>query len=188
MKNQIVFAVIVFFLLATPCHAVESSGVSLCIDGETLQLSNGEKIRLIGIDVPASSKNSKLRDDIKNTGKDGSALITAGKEASKFLRKMTKNKTVLLESDIEEKERSGRRWAYVYLPLDPGLNMEIPETWYAELDPTSEERRLRVFLNATMIKAGYARAMAVPPNTKHQELFAQLEKEAQDEKRGLWHE
>jgi micrococcal nuclease len=184
------FSLVLVLFLAIPMAAFSSVPftVDLCIDGETLQLSNGEKIRLTGIDVPASSKNAKLRDDIKNTGKGGPALIAAGKDAAKFLRKMTKNQTVLLESDVEEKERSGRRWAYVYLPLDPGLNMEIPETWYAELDPTSEERRLRVFLNATMIKAGYARAMTIPPNVKHQELFAQMEKEAREQKRGLWRE
>ena len=51
-----------------------------------LKLSNGEKVRLIGIDVPASSKNVKLRDDIKNTGKDAPTLIAAGKNAAKLLR------------------------------------------------------------------------------------------------------
>jgi micrococcal nuclease len=37
-----------------------------------------------------------------------------------------------------------------------------------------------------MIRSGYARVMTLPPDTKHQELFLKLEKEAQEKKRGLW--
>ncbi|MFH0985535.1 MAG: thermonuclease family protein [Candidatus Omnitrophota bacterium] len=168
------------------CQSADSFSVTGVLDGETLQLSNGEKIRLIGIDVPASSRNVKLRDDIKNTGKDAPALIAAGKNAAKFLRELIKNKTVVLEYDVEEKEKSGRRWAYVYFYLDPHLNMEIPEGWYAELVPESKERQLRVFLNATMIREGHAPIKIVPPNVKYQELFSKLQEEAKSQKRGLW--
>ena len=99
---------------------------------------------------------------------------------------MIRNKTVVLEYDIEEKERSGRRWAYVYFYLDPRLNMEIPEAWYSELVPETKERQLRVFLNATLIREGYASMKVVPPNVKYQELFSKLQEEAKAQKRGLW--
>ena len=168
------------------CRASDVLTVSSVVDGETLELSNGEKVRLIGIDVPASSKNVKLRDDIKNTGKDAPTLIAAGKNAAKLLRELIRNKTVVLEYDIEEKERSGRRWAYVYFYLDPRLNMEIPEAWYSELVPETKERQLRVFLNATLIRQGYASMKIVPPNLKYQELFSKLQDEAKAQKRGLW--
>ena len=92
----------------------------------------------------------------------------------------------MLEHDALEKEKSGRRWAYVYFYLDPHLNMEIPEGWYAELSPGTEERQLRVFLNATMIRSGYASMKIVPPNAKFQELFSKLQEEAKAQKRGLW--
>jgi endonuclease YncB( thermonuclease family) len=156
------------------------------IDGETLQLSNGGKVRLIGVDVPASSKNVKLRDDIKNTGKTAPVLIAAGKDAAKFLRKLTKNEKVVLEYDVLEKDKSGQRWAYVYFYLDPRLNMAIPEGWYAELSPGTGERQLRVFLNATMIRSGYAAMKIVPPNVKFRELFSKLQDEAKAQGRGLW--
>lgn len=168
------------------CQAADSSKVISVIDGETLQLAGDEKVRLIGIDVPASSKNAKLRDDIKNTGKDGPTLIAAGKDAGKFLRKLIKNEKVVLEYDVEEQEKSGRKLVYVYFYLDPHLNMEIPEDWYAELSPNTEERQLRVFLNATLIKMGVAQMKVVPPNVKYQELFSRLQDEAKEQKRGLW--
>lgn len=168
------------------CRASDPLTVTSVVDGETLELSNGEKVRLIGIDVPASSKNVKLRDDIKHTGKDAPALIATGKNAAKFLRELVRNKAVVLEYDTEEKERSGRRWAYVYFYLDPRLNMEIPEDWYAELAPEIKERQLRVFLNATMIRKGSASMKIMPPNVKYQELFSRLQEEAKTQKRGLW--
>ncbi|OGX14116.1 MAG: hypothetical protein A2351_08210 [Omnitrophica bacterium RIFOXYB12_FULL_50_7] len=168
------------------CQASDPVIVTSVIDGETLQLSNDEKVRLIGIDVPASSKNVKLRDDIKNTGKDAATLIAAGKNAAKFLRKLLKNEKVVLEYDAGEKDKSGRRWAYIYFYLDPKLNMEIPEAWYAELSPETEERQLRVFLNATMIRSGYALMKIIPPNVKFQDLFSKLQDEAKEQKRGMW--
>lgn len=168
------------------CQAFDSFAVIDIVDGETLKLSNGEKIRLIGIDVPASSRGVKLRDDIKNTGKDASTLIATGKKAAKFLRELIKNQKVVLEYDAEAKERSGRRWAYVYFYLDPHLNMEIPEAWYAELSPETKERQLRVFLNATMIREGYASVRIIPPNVKYQKLFLKLQEEAKAQERGFW--
>ena len=188
------FALMIFFFFLPLVFSADSQvstksdplTVTSVIDGETLQLANGEKVRLIGIDVPASSKNVKLRDDIKNTGKDAPTLIATGKNAGKFLRKLIKNEKVVLEYDAMEKEKSGRRWAYVYFYLDPHLNMEIPEEWYAELSPGTKERQLRVFPNATMIREGYAQIKIVPPNMRYQELFSKLQEEAKEQKRGLW--
>ena len=191
MRIKAVFALgFVFSLLALMpfnlCQASDPLTVTSVIDGETLQLANGEKVCLVGIDVPASSNNVKLRDDIKDTGKDAQTLIATGKNAAKFLRKLIKNEKVVLEYDVKEKEKSGRRLAYVYFYLDPHLNMEIPEAWYVELSPGTEERQLRVFLNATMIKSGYAQMKIIPPNIKYQELFSTLQAEAKEQKRGLW--
>lgn len=170
----------------SPCQAEDPVKVTSVIDGETLQLSSGEKVRLIGVDVPASSKNVKLRDDIKATGKDAKTLIAAGKGASRFLRKLIKNENVGVEYDARTEEKSGLKWGYVYFYLDPHLDMEIPETWYTELSPKEGERQIRVFLNATLIREGYARMKILPPNVKFQGLFSKLEAEAREQKRGLW--
>ncbi|MFA5168462.1 MAG: thermonuclease family protein [Candidatus Omnitrophota bacterium] len=168
------------------CQASDSFTVTGVIDGETIRLFDGEKVRLIGIDVPASFQNVKLCEDIRNTGKDALTLMTVGKNAGQFLRELIGNETVVLEYDAVEKEKSGRQWAYVYFYLDPHLNMEIPEKWYTELSPGTGERQLRVFLNATMIRAGYAQMKIIPPNVKYQELFSKLQEEAKEQKRGLW--
>lgn len=166
--------------------AGEPRAVTEVIDGETLKLSGGEKVRLAGIDVPASSSNAKLRDDIMGTGQDGAVLIAAGKDAAKFLRKLLKGQKVVLEYAAEGKKRSRTRRAYVYHYLDPRLNMEIPKTWHAELAPDPGERQLRVFLNATLVREGLARARNDPPDLKFGALFSKLQEEAKTEKRGMW--
>ena len=42
------------------------------------------------------------------------------------------------------------------------------------------------FLNAHLVKQGFAQTMTIPPNVKHNDLFLKLQKEARDNHRGLW--
>ena len=83
-----------------------------------------------------------------------------GKEASEFTRKMVEGKPVRLEYDWERKDKYGRTLAYVYLE-----------------DGT--------FLNAEIIKQGYGFAYTKFP-FKYLEQFRQYEREARENKRGLW--
>jgi len=41
-------------------------------------------------------------------------------------------------------------------------------------------------VNAELVRRGYAQVMTVPPNVRHQELFVKLQREAREQKRGLW--
>ncbi|MGB9859541.1 MAG: thermonuclease family protein [Moorellaceae bacterium] len=40
--------------------------------------------------------------------------------------------------------------------------------------------------NAELLLNGYAQVMTVPPNVKYAELFRALQKEAQENRKGLW--
>jgi micrococcal nuclease len=84
-----------------------------------------------------------------------------GKEASAFAKKMLEGKLVRLELDVQERDQYGRLLAYVYLK-----------------DST--------FVNAELVKQGYAQVATYPPNVKYVELFVKLQKEARENKRGLW--
>ncbi len=174
MKKAIAF---LFFLilLASPCQAANPLTVKRCIDGNTLQLSTGEKVRLIGVDTPEAGYTDKLRRDAKRTGQNAQKIIKMGKEAAEFTRKLVHGKQVGLEYDVQKKDKNGRTLAYVYFYSDPRLG-------YIDGDKSDQT----VFLNASIIKAGYAQAVIVPPNVKHQDLFVKLEKEAREAKRGLW--
>jgi len=135
--------------------------VERVIDGDTLKLSNGERVRLIGIDTPESKDNAKLRKDSKRTGQNAKEIIEMGKWAADFTRKLVEGKEVKLEFDVSQRDKYGRLLAYVYLT-----------------DGT--------FVNAEIIKQGFAQVMTIPPNVKHQDLFLRLQKEARENRRGLW--
>lgn len=137
--------------------------VNKVIDGDTLKLSRGERVRLIGIDTPESSNNAKTRRDSKRSGQTVKEITALGKQASAFTRNLVEGKEVRLEFDIQQRDRYGRLLAYVYLK-----------------DGT--------FLNAEIIKAGYAQVMTIPPNVKYQDLFLKLQREARENKRGLWND
>ena len=84
-----------------------------------------------------------------------------GKEASAFTKKMIEGKRIRLEYDVQKYDHYSRLLAYVYLP-----------------DGT--------FLNAELIKQGYARIATFPPNVKYVDLFTRLQREARENNRGLW--
>jgi len=135
--------------------------VERVVDGDTLKLSDSERVRLIGIDTPESKDNAKLRKDSKRTGQNAKEIIEMGKRAADFTRKLVDGKEVKLEFDVSQRDKYGRLLAYVYL-----------------IDGT--------FVNAEIIKQGFAQVMTIPPNVKYQDLFLKLQKEARENKRGLW--
>ena len=176
--------------MAETGNEADHGNVMRVVDGDTLVLYSGEKIRLIGVDTPESSNNAKLKRDAERTGTDAASIIAMGKEASDFTRKLVDGNFVKLERDVEAKDRYGRTLAYVYAFYPPkGVAEDVLE-YFETVDepiPNSQGHAARLlFVNATLIKAGYAQVMTIPPNVKYQDLFVKLEKEARENKRGLW--
>lgn len=135
--------------------------VTRVVDGDTLRLSSGEKVRLIGVDTPEVYYSDKLLMDSKRRGADIKMTQSLGAKASRFTKDLCLNKRVRLEYDIERYDRYGRVLAYVYLE-----------------DGT--------FVNAKIIEEGYGQIMTIPPNVRHADHFRRLEREARDGNKGLW--
>ncbi|MFA5089933.1 MAG: thermonuclease family protein [Candidatus Omnitrophota bacterium] len=135
--------------------------VAKAIDGDTLELANGERVRLIGVDTPEMHESRKLYRDSRRSGNDITTIQKLGRRAYDFTRKLVEGKRVSLEFDVEKYDRYNRILAYVYLK-----------------DGT--------FINAEIIKAGYASLMTIPPNVKYADLFSKLYRQARDNRRGLW--
>lgn len=81
-------------------------------------------------------------------------------EATEANRNLVEGKKVYLEKDVEDKDDNGRLLRYVWLD--------------------------NTMVNAELVKLGYAYSYSYPPNVKYQQYFLQLEKEARDQKLGLW--
>ncbi len=84
-----------------------------------------------------------------------------GIESKMYLTKMLTGKRVRLVSDVDSLDRYGRTLSYVYLE-----------------DGT--------FVNAELLKNGYAVLLTIPPNVAFADHFAKLQREARGNKRGLW--
>ncbi|MBS3906950.1 MAG: thermonuclease family protein [Syntrophaceae bacterium] len=106
----------IFNLILSFAHA-ETHRVKRVIDGDTLMLSNGQKVRLIGVDTPETKHPKK-------------SVQHFGKEAYLFTQKMVEGKEVRLEYDWREKDKYGRPLAYVYLMDGTFLNAEIIKQGY----------------------------------------------------------
>lgn len=87
------------------------------IDGDTIELEGGERVRLIGVDTPESVDPRR-------------PVEYFGKEAASFTRRQVQSKTVRLEFDQETVDRYGRTLAYVYLEDGSLLNAEIIRQGY----------------------------------------------------------
>jgi micrococcal nuclease len=180
LKKAIILGAIVFLPFAA-CQAADPPIVARVIDGDILLLSNGEKVRLIGVDTPESKDNAKLKRDPKKAGQDAETIIKMGEKAADLTRKLVEGKQVRLEYDAQKKDRYGRTLAYIYIFVCSRCDVLPNPEYYYKFDGPVE-----IFLNATLIKAGYARVMTVRPNVKHQDLFVKLQKEARKAERGLW--
>jgi len=118
---------------------------------------DGDTFKIAG----SSEKVRLIGVDTPESVKPGEPPEPYGKEAAAFSKKLLAGKKVKLVYDMQERDKYGRLLAYVYLEDD-------------------------TFVNALLVKEGYAQVLTVPPNVAHAEEFLQLEREARSAKRGLW--
>jgi len=86
----------------TKTASVEAFFVSKVIDGDTIVLENGQKVRYIGIDTPElNHKKNKIE--------------CYAKEAFEENKKLVLGKRVYLQKDVSEKDRYNRLLRYVFL-------------------------------------------------------------------------
>ena len=86
--------------------------VERVIDGDTLELEGGERVRLIGVDTPELHHPEK-------------PVEYFAREAAAFTERLCEGKPVRLEYDRETEDRYGRTLAYVYLEDGTFVNAEI---------------------------------------------------------------
>lgn len=133
------------------------------VDGDTLVLESGERVRLIGIDTPEMHDSAKLYKDSQRSGQDIKTIKAMGERSYKFTKDLLEGKRVSLEFDTDRYDKYGRLLAYVYLK-----------------DGT--------FVNAKIVEEGYASLLTIPPNVRYADTFQKLYQQARENKRGLWGE
>ncbi len=128
----------------------DDTTISRVIDGDTVVVEGGTRVRLIGIDTPETKDPRK---PVQCFGQEASAhaesLIPAGT-------------SIRLVYDVERADRYGRTLAYLYRASD-GL-----------------------FINAALVRDGYAQVATYPPNVAHTDTFVELQQQARAAGLGLW--
>jgi len=82
-------------------------------------------------------------------------------EATEANRRLIEDQTLILVKDVSERDRFGRLLRYVYLT-----------------DGT--------FVNAELVRQGYARVVTFPPDVAEIDGFLRLQQDARENRRGLW--
>jgi micrococcal nuclease len=100
--------------------------------------------------------------DTPESVKPGTPVQCFAKKASAFNHRLVDGEKVRLVRDAEARDRYGRLLAYVYRARD------------------------NRFVNATLVRRGYAVPLTIPPNVAHAEQFRDLASAARRAGRGLW--
>ena len=133
-----------------PTSALETT-VLRVVDGDTVEIELNrikEKVRLIGVDTPESVHPDKTKN------------IEFGKISSKFTKDYLEGKKVVLEYDVQQRDKYGRLLAYLY------INNKM--------------------FNQILLEEGMAKIATYPPNVKYVDTFKEIEKKAREENKGLW--
>lgn len=127
------------------------------IDGDTLELTDGRRIRHIGIDTPEPRRRAggEWIDDPE----------PMAREATAAHRALVEGRDLRLELDAQTHDKYRRLLAYVYAA-----------------DPDGRE----VLVGEELLRQGMAQPLTIPPNVKYAARFQAAAAEARQAKRGLW--
>lgn len=163
MIRNILCSLLFFYLCVTGLYAAEYQGhVTWVYDGDTLKVENIGKVRLLGIDTPEYKTSQRDRYYHKNFSIKAARLRQISLQAKNYNIENTKNKRVRLLTDKFERDKHDRLLAYVFLPDGSMLNRQL-------------------------LKKGLATVFR-RYDFHHKKEFIKLEKEARQDRLGLWAE
>lgn len=158
-RVRVALVLLIPFLL---CACLQQAVVQRIVDGDTLQLSDGRMVRLIGLDTPEKFKSKKLERDLQKTGQSHAEVVAQGVAASMHTKNLLADPHVILKYDRQRIDKYGRLLAYVRL-------------------------KSGIMLNEQIIRDGFGCAYA-RFEFRYRDEFLALERDAQQARRGLWPE
>jgi micrococcal nuclease len=127
---------------------------------QVLRVVDGDTIR-----VRLDGRTERVRYigvDTPESVKPGTPVQCFAKRAAAANAALVAGRSVRLVGDVEQRDRYGRLLAYVYREPDGA------------------------FVNAQLVRDGYARTLTIAPNVAHARQFARLAQTARESGRGLW--
>lgn len=120
--------------VSAPTSDTESVIVARVIDGDTVELEDGRKLRYIGIDAPESVHPTVDEECF-------------GKEASARNKQLVEGRMLQLEKDVSETDRYGRLLRYVFMDGEM-INERLVREGYANASSYPPDVKYQVQLNA----------------------------------------
>jgi len=139
----------------------EQAGPRRSTEATVVRVVDGDTIR-VRLASGAVERVRYIGVDTPESVKPDTPVQCFAKAASAFNERLVAGRRVTLVGDVEPRDRYGRILAYVYRRPD-GL-----------------------FVNAELVRGGYARPLTIPPDVRFSARFARLAEEARRAGRGLW--
>ena len=127
-NSRIVFA-------ATNSPRESTAIVTRVVDGDTIVIDTGEKVRYIGMNTPESVDPRR-------------PVQCFGKEASEYNKQLVTGKKVRLVKDVSETDKYGRLLRYVYLEDGTFVNEKLVRDGYASVMTIPPDVQLSNIINA----------------------------------------
>ncbi len=156
--------------------------------GESFSLESGGRVMLRDIETPEPKDGIKARKQRHVFNSSLAELLEIGMMAKVFLEEFVKGQEVLLEFSGAEKDQYERYQAYVWFrPKTEHVSLLVNEDYiWSFKENGNGEMNIYVFLNALLLREGFARVEVKMPKAMYYDLFLKLEKEARENKRGIW--
>jgi micrococcal nuclease len=161
MRRTAPFVLLVAVLVVVLAHgrggSDEGNGFG---EGQVVRVVDGDTIR-----VRVGDRTERVRYigiDTPESVKPGTPVQCYAKRAAAANAALVAGREVRLVGDVEHRDRYGRLLAYVYRVGDGA------------------------FVNAVLVRDGYARTLTIAPNVAHAAELARLARTARTAGRGLW--
>src|SRR3954464_4114852 len=160
MRRIAPFALLIVAVAVVLVHGHGAQPATAFGQAQVVRVVDGDPIR-----VRLGDRTERVRYigvDTPESVKPGTPVQCFAKRAAAANAALVAGRSVRLVGDVEQRDRYGRLLAYVYREPDGA------------------------FVNAQLVRDGYARTLTIAPNVAHAHQFAQLAQLARRSGRGLW--
>jgi micrococcal nuclease len=160
MRRIAPFALLIVAVAVVLVHGHGAQPATAFGQAQVVRVVDGDTIR-----VRLGDRTERVRYigvDTPESVKPGTPVQCFAKRAAAANASLVAGQQVRLIGDVEHRDRYGRLLAYVYRARDGA------------------------FVNALLVRDGYARTLTIAPNVAHAGEFARLARGAREAGRGLW--
>lgn len=182
MKKIILILICILQISASAYSEVTTAKVSKVLDGSTIQLENGEIVKMLGVETPRED-NASFAKELKI---NPAVYKQHTKKSVNFLKKLVEKKeVVLLYDETGDQDVQGRKLAYIFGRAQTNQYVDFSKSLWIRTYEKLKDGKSHLNINATVIQSGHGFIHKKYPFKRLGE-FQKLQDEAKKTKRGIW--